>query len=117
VHTLRGHTDWLRAVAISSNGELAVSGSHDASVRVWDLASGTQLQTLSGHADWVISVEVYQSGERAISTSRDGTVRVWDLDGGNPIATFSADGSVGPCVIAGTELSPGMNWGSSTSYS
>ncbi|RMF27090.1 MAG: hypothetical protein D6759_18325, partial [Chloroflexi bacterium] len=38
---LEGHTDWVRAVAVSPDGRWIVSGSRDRTVRAWDPASGT----------------------------------------------------------------------------
>jgi WD40 repeat protein len=37
--SLKGHTDTVTSVAVEANGHLAVSGSWDCSVRIWDLDS------------------------------------------------------------------------------
>ena len=49
LHTLSGHTGWVRAVAVTPDGRQAVSASDDNTLKVWDLASGAELHTLSGH--------------------------------------------------------------------
>jgi WD40 repeat protein len=36
----QGHTEEVNCIAISLSGKLAVSGSEDNTVRVWDLESG-----------------------------------------------------------------------------
>ena len=59
-------------------GRIAVSGSHDCTVRVWDLATG-DARTLEEHANAVLAVAVTPDGRTAISGSSDRTVRVWDL--------------------------------------
>lgn len=46
VHTLKGHTDAVAAVAFSPNGELLASGGWDGIAKVWDAASGRSLGTL-----------------------------------------------------------------------
>jgi WD40 repeat protein len=40
-----------------------VSGSGDETVRLWDAAIGTLLQTLEGHTDWVNSVAFSPNGK------------------------------------------------------
>ena len=39
---LKGHTGWVCAVALSSDGKTVVSGSDDRTVRVWDVGSGEE---------------------------------------------------------------------------
>ncbi len=41
------HDDWIYAVAVTPDGRLGISGSYDTTLKVWNLASGTQLLTLS----------------------------------------------------------------------
>lgn len=47
---LTGHTSWVNAVAVLSDGRRALSGSQDWSVRVWDLARGASLAAFVGDA-------------------------------------------------------------------
>ena len=70
---------------MTPGGQRAVSGSHDNTLRVWDLESGQRVRTLEGHTDGVGSVSVTSDGRRAVSSgrgSRDKTLRVWDLERG-----------------------------------
>jgi WD40 repeat protein len=46
--TLEGHTDWVAAVAIADGR--VISGSHDHTVRVWDLASAQERARWEGDA-------------------------------------------------------------------
>jgi GTPase SAR1 family protein len=77
-----GHTGPVYAVAVAPDGATAVSGSGDATVRVWELASGECLRVLEGHTDWVRAVAVGPDGTTAVSGADDRTVRVWDLASG-----------------------------------
>ena len=63
-------------------GRLAVSGSNDKTVRVWDLQTGESRHVLKGRSDKVSSVAISADGRLAVSGSRDKTVRVWDLQTG-----------------------------------
>jgi WD40 repeat protein len=51
--TLGHHRSGILGVAISNDSILCASASRDTDLRVWDLASGTELEKLSGNADVV----------------------------------------------------------------
>jgi WD40 repeat protein len=83
---------------------IAVSAGWDATVRVWNLATGTPLgDPLVGHTgpvDGVATLLLPDKTPIAITASRDATVRVWDLTTGrqwghelsvtSPVAAMSA---------------------------
>jgi WD40 repeat protein len=76
---LEGHTDVPADLAVTPDGELAVSAGHDHSLRIWDLRNGCSAGILQGHADKVLAVRTAPDGRRAVSVSSDRTVRLWDL--------------------------------------
>ena len=77
--TLTGHTDNVLCVAVSPGGHLAVSGSLDHSLRVWDLETGNCKKVLEGHTDNVLSVALSGDCKTAISSDDGGKVNVWQL--------------------------------------
>ncbi|MFD6394955.1 caspase family protein, partial [Nocardia sp. NPDC060259] len=91
--TLTGHTDSVRAVActVVDGDPVAVTGSDDHTVRVWDLTSGTERATLTGHTGLVTAVActMIDGDPVAVTTSYDHTVRVWDLTSGTERATLT----------------------------
>ena len=56
VRTLEGHTGVVADVALTGDGRLAVSASHDSTLKVWEVESGRELRTLKGHSGAVIGV-------------------------------------------------------------
>ncbi|MBT1076858.1 DUF4062 domain-containing protein [Geobacter grbiciae] len=76
------HTHPVRGVAITPDGSRAISAADDATLRVWDLASGAELMVLKGHESEVLAVAVFPDGRRIASGSRDATVRLWDTETG-----------------------------------
>jgi WD40 repeat protein len=75
-----GHTDWVRSVGLSSDGNWIVSGSDDNTVCIWDAKSGGIVAgPFEGHTDWVWSVVFSPDGARVISGSGDNTIRIWDV--------------------------------------
>jgi WD40 repeat protein len=89
------------AVAITQDGNRAVSASRDRTLKVWDLETGSVLRTLEGHSDSVSGVAVTPDGKRAASTSDEKTVKLWDLETGITLATFYCDARATCCAFAG----------------
>src|ERR1035437_8099717 len=56
VHTLTGHTAWVRSVVYSPDGHHLASGSDDKTIKLWDVGTGTCLKTLTGHSALVFCV-------------------------------------------------------------
>jgi WD40 repeat protein len=111
IHTLRGHSAAVCAVAISPDGRWAVSGSSDWTLKIWNLQAGCELRTLTGHSEEVKGVAVSMDGRWVVSASSDKTVKVWDLETGLSTATFTCDAAAECCgfvstheVIAGDDL-------------
>ncbi len=77
---LRGHRAAVRSVAFGTDGRRLASGG-DQTVRLWDLASGKEVQVLTGHKGEVVHVAFDPRGSRILSVSGDQTARVWDLGG------------------------------------
>ncbi len=76
---LIGHEYSVTSVVTSADGRYVVSGSVDATVRVWDWQTpGAAPRVLRGHEYGVNSVVISADGQYVVSGSVDATVRVWD---------------------------------------
>lgn len=85
----------LTGVAFSPDGKmLASAGGTDYLVKLWDVATGRELNTLAGHTDAVTSVAISPDGKTVASGSWDGTVRLWDSATGKALRTATAQASV-----------------------
>ena len=72
-------------------------------MKVWDLASGTELRTFKGHGGEVTAVAVAADGRHAVSASSDRTIKLWDLASGEILATLVGDYSMS-CVAVSDRL-------------
>lgn len=87
--TKEKHIEAIFSVAISPDGQTLVSGSYDATIKVWNLRTGQLLRTLSGHSSQVSAVAISPDGKFVISGSEDKTIKVWNLHKGQSLRTLS----------------------------
>jgi len=66
-------------VVFSRDGSKLASGSHDRTMRIWNVTTGKVEQMLEGHSDPVMSVAFSRDGSKLASRSDDRTVRVWNV--------------------------------------
>ncbi|GAA2070125.1 hypothetical protein GCM10009801_20620 [Streptomyces albiaxialis] len=85
-----GHPDDETAVRLSADGRLAVTGSPDGAVRLWDTGEGRCVRVFEGHTGRVHSVDISPNGRYVVSAGRDDTVRLWDAASGTVSDVFGA---------------------------
>ncbi|MFV2066941.1 MAG: WD40 repeat domain-containing protein, partial [Pirellulales bacterium] len=87
VGTLEEHTDWIRGLAFSPNGQTLASCSDDGTLKLWDVSGDeAQLRTSFSHAGWVLSVAFSPDGAVVATGCKDRYVRLWNADTGEAIA-------------------------------
>ena len=84
----QGHQRWVRCVCYSTDGTKLLSGSDDATIKVWDVTTGKRLRTLRGHQYSILVLDYHPTEEKAISCSTDSTIKEWDLTTGNCLQTL-----------------------------
>ncbi|AFY93494.1 NB-ARC domain-containing protein [Chamaesiphon minutus] len=82
--SFRGHTDAIRAVAVSPDGRfLAGGGSNgDPKIKLWSVQDGQCLRNLSGHSYEIRSMAFSSDGRILASGSTDRTIRLWSTQTG-----------------------------------
>jgi len=91
-YTLGGHIDsvlslggvvgaggFISSVSVSANSEIALTGSFDGTVKIWDIQLGHLVETLRGHKLPVTAVAMTGDGTWAVSGSIDNSLFRWDL--------------------------------------
>jgi WD40 repeat protein len=69
-------------VVFSLDGTRAISGSSDATLKLWDVETGQELRTFVGHTNRITSVALSDDGKIALSGSDDMTLKLWNTDSG-----------------------------------
>jgi len=106
MNRLQGHESPVAAVSISSDGQLAASGSYNNSVKIWRVSDGRLLHTLYAHTDSIADV-CFSPVENILATAgADTAIMLWQAQRGELIRTlkghkgavnsiaFSSDGAI-----------------------
>jgi len=75
---LKGHNQAVTDCVISSDGQFALTGSMDATMRLWDLNTGSSVRLFRGHEKDVNSVAFSADNRQIVSGSRDKTIKLWN---------------------------------------
>ena len=92
---LRGHGGPVRALAISADGQSAISGSFDSTAIRWSLTRNVAEQVFRFHADAVNAVALLKDG-RAATAGADGRIAIWTFGKTEPDAVL--EGHTAPIV-------------------
>eukprot|EP01007_Sphenomonas_quadrangularis_P003720 NODE_792_length_1171_cov_1479.629234_g641_i0.p2 GENE.NODE_792_length_1171_cov_1479.629234_g641_i0~~NODE_792_length_1171_cov_1479.629234_g641_i0.p2 ORF type:complete len:340 (+),score=113.86 NODE_792_length_1171_cov_1479.629234_g641_i0:28-1020(+) len=79
--SLVGHSNFVQDVVMSSDGQFALTGSWDNSLRLWDLTTGQTTRTFNDHKKDVMSVAFSADNRQIVSGSRDHKLKVWNTLG------------------------------------
>ncbi|TGZ59285.1 hypothetical protein CRM22_009169 [Opisthorchis felineus] len=78
---LHGHNHFVSDIVMSSDGQFALSGSWDSTLRLWDLHTGQTTRRFSSHTGDVLSVAFSADNRQIVSGSRDKTAKLWNTLG------------------------------------
>ena len=75
-------------MSFSFNGELIITSSDDATIKLWDTSSGHLCETLLGYTGMVSAVALSPDDASLASGSKDGTVSIWNVSLGKILQTL-----------------------------
>jgi WD40 repeat protein len=78
------HPEWVRTIAVAADGKKFASADGSGNILVWDVETGTQLDSLAAH-DGSVNALAFVGSDRLLSGGADQTVVLWDLKTGNPV--------------------------------
>ncbi|HEY7311721.1 MAG TPA: WD40 repeat domain-containing protein [Gemmataceae bacterium] len=90
VHTIEAHRGWVRALAVSPDGQTLASCGNDHLVKLWSVPDGRPLRELAGHACHVYNTAFHPDGKHLVSADLKGVVKVWDLAKGESVRELDA---------------------------
>ena len=93
----------MLGVSFDAGGTVLVSGSFDATLKVWDMRAReahvpSVVRTLFGHTGPVLAVSCAPRGSLVASASGDKTVRVWDAAAGRQVRVLAGHRCPVECV-------------------
>ena len=88
VATLNGHQSKIIDLVFYGNNRL-ISASEDKSIRIWDIAKGSELDRFVLRSGRLTSINFNSDNNFLVSGSSDGIVRLWDLQTKNLLIVFN----------------------------
>ena len=90
IRSVDAHGGWVRAVAVSPDGQTIASCGNDHMVKLWSSSDGKHLKTLEGHESHVYNIAFHPDGMHLVSGDLKGIVKDWDLARGTVTREFDA---------------------------
>eukprot|EP00948_MAST-09A_sp_MAST-9A-sp1_P003459 g3459.t1 len=81
VMSLSGHSHNVSDIALSTDGQFALSSSWDNTIRLWDLNNRMCTRRFVSHTKDALSVAFSPQNRQIVSGSMDGTIKLWNTLG------------------------------------
>jgi hypothetical protein len=101
--TLTGHSNDVRQVTFSPNGQTVASSSDDKTIKLWDVATGSLKQTLSGDQ---YSVAFSPDDRVRAYIPKPETIQLWDVATGRLLCTIHDNKGLRGHFILALDFSP-----------
>lgn len=108
---LVGHTDNVRDILISDDGDTLLTASSDQTIKVWSMAAGRCIHTLTMHNDsvWCMysddpNLAVFYSGDKSGLVAKTDTRRAMEIDDGVSVAVCQEHDGISRVLLAGDSV-------------
>ncbi|KIX08377.1 uncharacterized protein Z518_03033 [Rhinocladiella mackenziei CBS 650.93] len=108
---LVGHTDNVRDILISDDGDTLLTASSDQTIKVWSIAAGRCVHTLTMHNDsvWCMysndpNLAVFYSGDKSGLVAKTDTRRAMEIDDGVSVAVCQEHDGIARVLPAGDSI-------------
>ncbi len=64
---------------LERNEDILFTGSYDKTIKIWEIPTGTCLNTIRAHSNWVSSLNYWKNSNLLISSSWDCTIKLWKI--------------------------------------
>jgi WD40 repeat protein len=102
--SIEGHTQAIRDIAFSPDGQMLASIAHDKSLRLWSL-TGDQL-SLGLHRDYISALGFCENGKQVVSVTMTGHVQFWEVATGRRLWDFHLSGLTPGSRVRSVAISP-----------
>lgn len=113
---LSGHSQSVKSVAISPDGQTLASGSYDKTIKIWNRTTGKELRTLSGHSNRIRQVAISPDGQTLASSSDDATIKIWNISTGQLLQNITNGDSRSDSSVSSIAFSPDSQTFASAGY-
>ncbi|MDH4361482.1 MAG: caspase family protein [Nitrospirota bacterium] len=100
----QGHTGFIQALAMSPDGRYVISGGVDETAKLWDLASGQELQSFPGFGMLGPRYLTFSKDSRMVVAADLQRVKVFDVSTGRELRTLT------PLLIERVAISGNGQW-------
>jgi len=84
----------FNSAEFNSEGKEIVTSSSDMTARIWDAATGKQVQLLAGHKNEVVQAHFSADSASVVTIGKDGSVRLWNAGNGKEMQNLAHAGMV-----------------------
>src|SRR5262249_38681698 len=98
VRTFESGQDYIRAIDLSPDGEVAATAGHEPgephrhTVRLWDVKTGKSRRGLEGHTNTILDVRFTRDGNAVLACVNKDEVRVWNVADGKELKPIRLPG-------------------------
>lgn len=104
ISILKGHTKKVNRVVYHSSEDTVITGSHDSTIRIWNVPTSQSLKVLRVHNAPVTGLSLHATGDYILSTSLDQSWAFSDVREGRLITRVTTGGGGEQSTKGGSAL-------------